>query len=75
MISLKFCRVSIGFTLLLLFASGCSPVPIAIPQTATLAAAPEDNPTAGAIVRSTRQARATVTGQAELVARSHASRY
>jgi hypothetical protein len=55
--------------LLLLFASGCSsaPAPIVIQHTATPSAANlEDNPTTGAIARSTRQAQATATQRAVL---------
>jgi hypothetical protein len=55
------CAVS-GLILLFLSASGCNPAPIAMPHTATPSAASlEDNPTTGAIARSTRQAQATVT--------------
>jgi hypothetical protein len=63
---LKFYGVLMAFTLLIL-ASGCSsvPAPIAVSHTATPSAANlEDNPTTGAIARSTRQAQATITRQA-----------
>ncbi len=61
-------RVVIGFGLLWLFASGCSSVsrPVDVPYTVTPGLAPDDNPTTGAIARSTRQAQATVTRQAML---------
>jgi len=56
-----------GLVLALLFASGCSPAPIALPHTATPSAAYlEDNPTTGAIARATRQAQATATQRAVL---------
>jgi hypothetical protein len=61
-----FHRMLIGLALLLLCASGCSPAPSAVPHTATPDSGPEDNPTAGAIVRSTRQAQATATQRALL---------
>lgn len=65
----KFHRVLLGFGLLLFFAAGCgaAPAPIAVPHTATPSAANlEDNPTTGAMARSTRQAQATATRQALL---------
>jgi hypothetical protein len=60
------CAVS-GLILLFLFASGCNPAPIGMPHTATPSAASlEDNPTTGAIARSTRQVQATATQRAVL---------
>ena len=66
---LKLQRVLACLVVMLAVNSGCSSVavPTAVPPTATLDAAPEDNPTAGAIVRSTRQAQATATRQVQLV--------
>jgi hypothetical protein len=69
MTCLKFRFVIIGLVLLVIFASGCDPAPtsISLQQTTTPnPASIEDNPTTGAIVRSTRQALATVTQQARL---------
>jgi hypothetical protein len=62
----KFQRVSLGLVLLIC-AAGCSSVvaPTAAPHTATPDFAPDDNPTTGAVVRSTRQAQATATWQAQ----------
>jgi hypothetical protein len=48
----------------LLFLAGCAPTMVT--PTATPALPPDDNPTTGAIARSTRQAQATVTRQAQL---------
>jgi hypothetical protein len=57
-----------GLTVLLILASGCTAgFPRDPDPTATLDADPEDNPTAGAMVRSTRQAQATVTRQAQQI--------
>ena len=67
----KFHRVLLGFGLLLFCAAGCgaAPAPITVPYTATPSAASlDDNPTTGAIARSTRQAQATATRQAAQVA-------
>ena len=63
----KLQRMSFGLVLLI-FAARCSPIvaPTAVPHTATPGFAPDDNPTAGAIVRSTRQAQASITQQAIL---------
>jgi len=63
-----FHRVLIGFVLLLLFVAGCSSAPASVPHTATPGFAPDDNPTTGAIARSTRQAQATATRKVALVA-------
>jgi hypothetical protein len=49
---------------LLIFVAGC--VSAVVTPTATPSLAPDDNPTTGAIARSTRQAQATVTRQAQL---------
>jgi hypothetical protein len=49
---------------LLVFIAGCAPA-VVTPAT-TPALPPDDNPTTGAIARSTRQAQATVTRQAQL---------
>ena len=64
----KLQRVLAGLALMLIFISGCSsaPVPTSIPHTSTPHFAPDDNPTTGAMARSTRQAQATVTRQAML---------
>ncbi|CAG0936408.1 hypothetical protein TFLX_05281 [Thermoflexales bacterium] len=62
-----FRRTLLGLLLLLLFVSGCGadlasdPVPHTTPSLI-----PADDPTTGAIVRSTRQAQATVTRQAQM---------
>src|SRR5512139_3919984 len=64
---LKYQRVLVCLALMLSFVSGCSadrvpdPAPYITPDFA-----PDDDPTAGAMVRSTRQAQATVTRQAQL---------
>lgn len=60
-------RVLFGLVLLIC-AAGCSSVaaPTEAPRTATPGFAPDDNPTTGAVVRSTRQAQATATRQAQL---------
>jgi hypothetical protein len=50
--------------LLLLVSVGCTPAPSAVPHTATPSLPTDDNPTAGAVVRRTRQAQATATQQA-----------
>ncbi len=63
----KFHRVLLGLGLLLFVAAGCSSAPIAVPHTATPSAANlDDNPTTGAIARSTRQAQATAIQRALL---------
>lgn len=54
----------VGLALLLFCASGCNST--LVPQVATPSLVPDDDPTRGAIVRSTRQAQATVTQQAML---------
>jgi hypothetical protein len=57
----------LGWLVLLLVATvGCSPAPLAVPQTATPDFASDDNPTVGAVVRVTRQAQATATQRAVL---------
>jgi hypothetical protein len=61
--------VLVYLALLLIFASSCSsnPAPASIPHTATPSTANlDDNPTAGAIVRSTRQVQATASHKAVL---------
>jgi hypothetical protein len=62
----KFQRILVGLALLVLAGVSCSSTldPASSPHTATPGAAAEDNPTSGAIVRGTRQARATLEGQA-----------
>lgn len=67
MILAKFQGVLVCLAVLVVFVPGCSvdrtpePVPFITP-----ALAPDDDPTLGAVVRSTRQAQATVTRQAQL---------
>jgi hypothetical protein len=58
-------RMSLGLVLLI-FAAGCSTAvaPTAVPYTPTPGFAPDDNPTTGAMARSTRQARATLNARA-----------
>ena len=50
---------------LLIFVAGCASA--VVTPTATPALAPDDDPTIGAVVRSTRQAQATITQQAQLI--------
>jgi hypothetical protein len=52
------------FILLLIAAVGCSSAPIAVSHTATPDLPSDDNPTTGAIARSTNQARATLDAKA-----------
>jgi hypothetical protein len=69
MIPSKSWRVFAGLMVTLAIISGCNVdrAPEPAPQI-TPALASDDDPTAGAIVRSTRQAQATVTAQAQLIA-------
>jgi hypothetical protein len=59
--------VFVGLALLLFCASGCDSAitPTSVPHPAP-SLVPDDDPTTGAMVRSTRQAQATVTRQAQM---------
>jgi hypothetical protein len=73
----RFGKASIGLVLMFACIAGCNSVPVDQPTitlTASLAATVSmnhgDNPTAGAIQRSTRQAQATINGRATAVAQA-----